>query len=173
MYASRLRAYKKIGYELCVNINGDKQSANAIYDIDTYSEVFWQDLAEAQSSVIISSPSLNNQKVNKLISNLTKNQENGVKVTIITWHPDSYKYGKDAVRLELLERLRKAGFDIRLVSDSCERFAVIDYEIVWYGSVNLLSKEDDSDNLMRVISKEISTELLEMIFADGSKLGEW
>ena len=173
MYASRLKAYKKIGYELCVNINGDKQTANAIYDIDTYSEVFWQDLAEAQSSVIISSPSLNNQKVNKLISNLTKNQENGVKVTIITWHPDSYKYGKDAVRLELLERLRKAGFDIRLVSDSCECFAVIDYEIVWYGSVNLLSKEDDSDNLMRVISKEISTELLEMTFADGSKLGEW
>ena len=39
---------------------------------------------------------------------------------------------------------------------------MIDNEIVWYGSVNLLSKEDVEDNLMRVCSKEIAAELLEM-----------
>ena len=50
--------------------------------------------------------------------------------------------------MELLERLRKAGFEIRLAEESCEHYAVIDDEIVWYGSVNLLSKEDIEDNLM-------------------------
>ncbi len=47
---------------------------------------------------------------------------------------------KDDVRMELMERLRKAGFEIRLVEETCEHYAVIDNEIVWYGSVNLLSK---------------------------------
>lgn len=173
MYAARLKAYKKIGYELCVNMDGEKQKANAIYDIENYAETYWKDLEEANSAVIVSSPRLNNQKVDRIINMLGKRRELGVKVTIVTWHPDAYKYGKDDVRMELMERLRKAGFEIRLVEESCEHYAVIDNEIVWYGSVNLLSKEDAEDNLMRVCSKDIAAELLEMTFGSEAELQEW
>ena len=173
MYAARLKAYKKIGYELCVSMDGEKQRANAIYDIDNYAETYWRDLEEARSGVIISSPRLNNQKVNRIITVLGKSQESGVKVTIVTWHPDAYKYGRDDARMELMERLRKAGFEIRMVEDSCEHYAVIDQEIVWYGSMNLLSKEDAEDNLMRVCSKEIAEELLEMTFGAEDKMQNW
>ena len=173
MYAARLKAYKKIGYELCVNMDGEKQKANAIYDIENYAETYWKDLEEANSAVVVSSPRLNNQKVDRIINMLGKRRELGVKVTIVTWHPDAYKYGKDDVRMELLERLRKAGFEIRLVEESCEHYAVIDNEIVWYGSVNLLSKEDAEDNLMRVCSKDIAAELLEMTFGSEAEMQEW
>ena len=173
MYAARLKAYKKIGYELCVNMDGEKQKANAIYDIENYAETYWKDLEEANSAVIVSSPRLNNQKVDRIINMLGKRRELGVKVTIVTWHPDAYKYGKDDVRMELMERLRKADFEIRLVEESCEHYAVIDNEIVWYGSVNLLSKEDAEDNLMRVCSKDIAAELLEMTFGSEAELQEW
>ena len=100
-------------------------------------------------------------------------QELGVKVTIVTWHPDAYKYGRDDVRMELMERLRKAGFEIRLVEESCEHYAVIDRNIVWYGSMNLLSKEDAEDNLMRVCSKDIAAELLEMTFGSETDVQKW
>ena len=173
MYAARLKAYKKIGYELCVNMDGEKQKANAIYDIENYAETYWKDLEEANSAVVVSSPRLNNQKVDRIIKMLEKRRELGVKVTIVTWHPDAYKYGKDDVRMELMERLRKAGFEIRLVEESCEHYAVIDNEIVWYGSVSLLSKEDAEDNLMRVCSKDIAAELLEMTFGSEAELQEW
>ena len=72
-----------------------------------------------------------------------------------------------------MERLRKAGFEIRLVEDSCEHYAVIDNEIVWYGSMNLLSKEDADDNLMRVCSKDIASELLELTFGTGAGMKKW
>ena len=173
MYSARMKAYKKIGYELCVNMDGEKQKANAIYDIENYAETYWKDLEEANSAVVVSSPRLNNQKVDRIIKILGKRLELGVKVTIVTWHPDAYKYGKDDVRMELMERLRKAGFEIRLVEESCEHYAVIDNEIVWYGSVNLLSKEDAEDNLMRVCSKDIAAELLEMTFGSEIELQEW
>ena len=173
MYAARLKAYKKIGYELCVNMDGEKQKANAIYDIGNYAETYWKDLEEANSAVVVSSPRLNNQKVDRIINMFGKRRELGIKVTIVTWHPDAYKYGKDDVRMELMERLRKAGFEIRLVEESCEHYAVIDNEIVWYGSVNLLSKEDAEDNLMRVCSKDIAAELLEMTFGSEAELQEW
>ena len=173
MYSARLKAYKKIGYELCVNMDGEKQKANAIYDIENYAETYWKDLEEANSAVVVSSPRLNNQKVDRIINMLGKRRELGVEVTIVTWHPDACKYGKDDVRMELMERLRKAGFEIRLVEETCEHYAVIDNEIVWYGSVNLLSKEDAEDNLMRVCSKDIAAELLEMTFGSEVELQEW
>lgn len=72
--------------------------------------------------------------------------------------------------MALLERLRKAGFEIRLVEESCERYTIIDREIVWYGSVNYLAKEDIDDNLMRVCSREIAAELLEMTFGSDIEL---
>lgn len=57
--------------------------------------------------------------------------------------------------------------------EACEHYAVIDHEIVWYGSVNLLSKEDAEDNLMRVCSKDIAAELLEMTFGTAEEMQEW
>lgn len=62
---------------------------------------------------------------------------------------------------------------IRLVEETCEYYAVIDHEIVWYGSMNLLSKEDAEDNLMRVCSKDIAAELLEMAFGSETEIQKW
>ena len=173
MYAKRLKAYKQIGYDICSGLQGEKQKANAIFDIDTYSEVYWKDLEESVSEVVISSPRLNNAKVSRLIDVLKNRQVAGLKATIVTWHPDHYLYGKTDVRMELMERLRQAGFTIELVENTCEHFAVIDNEIVWYGSVNLLSKEDADDNLMRIESKKIAAELLELTFGNNIKMERW
>ena len=37
-------------------------------------------------------------------------------------------------RNRAMERLRRAGFEIRLAEETCEHFAIIDREIVWYGT---------------------------------------
>ncbi len=41
-----------------------------------------------------------------------------------------------------------------------EHFAIIDNEIVWYGSINLLSRAKIDDNLMRVKSKRCSSGII-------------
>ncbi len=60
--------------------------------------------------------------------------------------------------------MRNAGFHMNLMEDYCERYCIIDRNIVWYGSTNLLEKEDAEDNLMRVCSESIAAELLELTF---------
>ena len=173
MYAKRMKAYKRIGYKLFSEETVEKQSVNAIFDSDSYSPVYEQDLNEAVSDIVISSPTLSKHKVTRMLRVLKERQEAGVKVTIVTWHPDSYKYGREEHRIELMEDLRNAGFNIELVEDDCEHYAVIDNEIVWYGSMNLLSKDDVDDNIMRVVSKEIASELLEMTFKKGNRLQQY
>lgn len=173
MYAKRLKAYKRIGYQLYTEETSDKQIANAIFDSDTYSPVYEEDLNNAVKDIVISSPTLGKYKVYRMISLLKRRQEAGVKITIVTWHPDAYMYGKDEHRIELMESLRNSGFHIELMNESCQHYAVIDSEIVWYGNMNLLSKDDIEDNIMRVVSKNIASELLEITFKKDSNLYEY
>lgn len=164
MYMKRLKAYRQIGYEICGNPYSVKQSTNAIFDGDNYREVYQGDLLEANKNIVISSPAITGLKVREIIDRLRRKQALGVEVTIITWEPDAYGYGDVSFWMGLHEEMRRAGFYIRKVEDSCEHFAVIDQEVVWYGNMNLLGKENAEDSMMRVKSKKIAAELLELTF---------
>lgn len=67
MYSKRLRTYKRLGYSLISNMILEKQSANAIYDSWNYSDVFEQDLVEAEKRIIISSPDIIQDKIDRMI----------------------------------------------------------------------------------------------------------
>ena len=164
MYAKRLRAYKQIGYEVCTGIRGEKQSANAIFDGDKYIETFHRDLLEADKNIVISSPIISGTKVYEVIRFLKDKQINGVEITIVTWNPDSYGLGDAGYWMQLHEDMHQAGFYMKIVEDSCEHFAIVDQEIVWYENINFLSKAKLEDSIMRVQSKDIANELMKLMF---------
>lgn len=168
----RLKAYKQIGYEIAGSLKADKQMANAIYDGDNYSENYYKDLLDANKNIIISSPAISGSKVYELINMLKEKQMSGVQVTIVTWAPDSYGFGDAAYWMQLHEDMRKAGFYMKTVEESCERFAVIDQEVVWYGNINLLAKDKVDDSIMRVKSNEIAGELMELTFGNNDREGK-
>ena len=164
MYHKRLKAYKQIGYDICTGNAVEKQNAGAIFDIDTYAEVYRKDLLESNEEIIIASPVISGPKIEELIQLLKPQQEKGVRIRIVTWKADSYGFGDSAYWMELHERMRSNGFEMNLVEDYCQHYCIVDREVVWYGSMNFLGKEDSEDNLMRVCSKDIAAELLELTF---------
>lgn len=121
-------------------------------------------MLEANKNIVISSPVISGHKVYGLINLLKEKQASGVEITIVTWEPDSYDYGDAGFWMQLHEDMRQAGFYIKTVEATCEHFAVIDQELVWYGNMNLLGKERVEDSMMRVESKEIAAELMILIF---------
>ena len=164
MYHKRLRTYKKIGYEICNNVIAQKQNANAIFDMDTYEKVFERDLLEANKEIIISSPGLNQIKVNAFVRLIKKKQEDGVKITVVTLNPEGYPEEKKEDTKNLVQILENYAVRVKIQDYMHEHFAIIDDQIVWYGSVNLLSRAKADDNLMRIESKDAAQELLEMTF---------
>ena len=56
--------------------------------------------------------------------------------------------------------MQLAGLRVVISENVQDRFAVIDKEIVWYGSLDFLGKEDAEDNLMRIESGEAAEEVL-------------
>jgi hypothetical protein len=73
----------------------------------------------------------------------------------------------------LKERCANAGINIE-IEDKRSDGKTLNIEFnVWYGSMNLLSKDDIEDNIMRVSSKAIAEELLEMTFRKDNDLNEY
>ena len=164
MYHKRLRTYKKIGYEICSNAITEKQNTNAIFGPDTYQNIYQRDLSEAIKEIVISSPGLNRAKVNAFVTMINRKQMDGVKVTVVTLNPEGYPEEKKENTKNLVRKLEDCAVKVRLQDHMHEHYAVIDSEIVWYGSMNLLSRVKTDDNLIRVKSRETAQELLELTF---------
>ena len=164
MYSKRLRTYKRLGYSVVSNMILEKQTANAIYDSGNYNDVFEQDLVEAEKRIIISSPYITQDKINRMIYITKQRIEAGCKITIITINPEETNYGSAAHYYEMIQQMENAGIQVIVNDEVDEHFAIIDDDLVWHGGMNLLGKEDVWDNLMRIKSGAVAEELLELSF---------
>lgn len=161
-YKSRLAAYRKLGYKILSEPSKQILQVNAIYDRRDYSQAFERDLAYANTEIVIASPGLRRNKVERLITLLKTRQEAGVSVTVITLDPESAGYD-DVIELHILiDELQRNGIVVRMTEEESEHYAVIDKKIVWHGGINLLGKADAWDNLIRVKNEQAAAELLEM-----------
>lgn len=166
MYHKRLRTYKKIGYELCMNLSAEKQQTNAIFDMESYWTAYEMDLKQADKEIVISSPGMNKAMVMKTLDQIKDRQLAGVNVNVITIPAEKYPEKRVEATKALIEELIKSGVHVTVKSGLHEHFAVIDQKIVWYGSLNLLSRGKENDSLMRVRSDDIAAELLEIGFTE-------
>lgn len=164
MYAKRLRTYKRIGFQLIANVIVSKQNANAIYDSGNYTDVFERDIIEVEKKIIVSSPELTQEKIERFIYLLKPRQEAGVDVTVITTEPENIAYGSADFCQGLVAQMKSAGINVILKDEVAEHFAIMDEELVWHGGMNLLGREDAWDNLMRIKSAQVAAELLEIAF---------
>lgn len=161
MYYKRLRAYKKIGYEICSEITDKQEITNSIFDSQSYFDVFEKDVISAAGSVVISSPSFSYKKVNWLCAESDDLLQRGVSIVVLTVTPEDYpEDGRDQHRIHI-QRMESSGIKVIKQNKYRERFAVIDRSLVWYGSMNLLSNEKDDDSLMRINNPAVAEELLE------------
>lgn len=161
MYHKRLRTYKRIGFEICSQVADRQVVENSIFDWQNYLDVFGCDLASAKSEVVISSPGLGTRKVWKFIREVTPLQERGVRIAVLTLSPSAFsddEAGKH--QEELTGALQSVGITVRCSEKCREHFAVVDNVIVWYGSMNLLSREKEEDSMMRLEDSSIAQELL-------------
>ena len=161
MYYKRLRAYKKIGYEICSEVTDKQEITDSIFDSQSYFDIFEKDVISAAGSVVISSPSFSYKKVNWLCSESDDLLQRGVSIVILTVTPEDYlEDGRDQ-HIAHIQQMESSGIKVMKLSRYRERFAVIDRSLVWYGSMTLLSNEKEDDSLMRISNPAVAEELLE------------
>ena len=138
------------------DIDGEEEEGKSRANIDS--------LAAGQTE--LNSRSQHVTSIRRMLKDLGERHDSGVKITLLTLPADGYPKERIEKTKELLAELTELGATVMEKPGIHEHFAVIDREIVWYGSVNLLSNAKEEDNLMRVKSKEIAQELLEIGVTD-------
>ena len=162
MYHRRLRTYMKIGFEVCAEVMDKQEVNNSIFDSIGYWAVFEKDIYSAAKSIVISSPFLSSRKVEWFVDQSEALQKRNVTVKVFSLSPEAYPEEGREHHAELLGRLASAGIYVKTQNHCHERYAVIDQSLVWYGSMNLLSRGREDDSLMRIVSPTIAAELLEL-----------
>ena len=166
MYHKRLNTYRQIGYMPCDSPVDTNEGKNSIFDYESYLEPYLNDLRSAKQEIYISSPSLSKDTVDQFIEAISDRLLHGVKVHVITYEAHNINYGDANYWLQLQRQLADQGIMLHFVNENCQRYCIIDKEIVWYGSINFLGKADIEDNLMRIESGSVASELLEMTVND-------
>ena len=167
MYYKRLRAYKKIGYEVCSEITDKQEITNSIFDSLSYFDIFEKDVNSAADSIVISSPSFSYKKVNWLCSESDHLLQRGVSIVVLTVALEDYPEDGREQHSAHIQRMESSGIKVTKLNKYRERFAVVDRSLVWYGSMALLSNEKDDDSLMRINNPAIAEELLEFAISES------
>lgn len=164
MFRKRLRAYKKIGYQISEDEGRKADVKQGIFDSTQVHEAFEKDILAANQEIVISSPGLNKQRLEWLIDLLPTLYRRNIRVTVLTLSADSYPEERKDTAQQLIQRLKQADVWVEANDQIHEHFAVIDKNIVWYGSGNLLSRLREEEDMLRLTNSGIARELLQSMF---------
>ena len=114
---------------------------------------------------MISSPYVSTPGSERLIQIFSAMKSKDASISLITYPASHYSDDiKDRIE-NIHNRLNMAGIKVSFVDYIPSRYAVIDKEILWYGSMNLVSniKEDDDENCQQKRGQSTDLMLLLML----------
>ena len=153
MYRKRLRGYASVGYGVPKPTDGNSVSKpELIYDGQTFSEPFHQDLLAAKHSIVISCQKIKFKYAPRLLYLLLDLMTNGIEVVV--WVKEQ-GYSEN--------ELRNNGIEVQCDETLSVQCAIIDKSTVWYGSINFFGYNTEENNVIRIADSFIANELLDII----------
>ena len=153
MYRKRLKGYASVGYGVTKPTEGNCVSKpELIYDGQTFSEPFRQDLLAAKHSIVISCQKIKFKYAPRLLYLLRDLMTNGIE--IVVWVKEQ-GYSEN--------ELRENSVEVQCDENLSVQCAIIDKSIVWYGSINFFGYNTEENNVLRIVDSSIANELLDII----------
>ena len=160
MYRKRLKGYAGIGYSVAADQQDAALSSDIIYDQITFQERFLHDVSEAKESVAIVSPYVTVKRVRWIEAALQQCNQKHVKATVITRMPNSLPKSSRKTAELAISMLRELQVEIVCREGFHQKYAIMDGNTVWYGSINLLSFSTSQESIMRLHSSSIARALI-------------
>lgn len=162
MYHKRVKGYAAIGYKSKA-IGEDAQKTSIIYDGKSFLSPFCVDLINATKNIVIVSPYMRKSRLAQMLKSLSKAAINGIAITVYTRPPTDFRETEQLAVTQNAEYLSESNIKVEYKSNIHQKFAIIDENIIWYGSVNFLSFGSSEESIMRIESYSIAGELLEIL----------
>lgn len=131
-----------------------------LLDQDTFYKVFIDDLKKANSHVIIESPFITTKRMVMLSPVLRALRKRGVQLVINTKPLDEHdaEYRQQAERAII--ELQQLGITVLFTGGHHRKLAIIDEDILYEGSLNILSQNASCEIMRRITSRDLAVQML-------------
>ena len=140
--------------------------SSRLYDNKDFYKAFKKDLLSARNSVLIESPFITTKRMNDLLLIICKLHKRGVKLVVNARCPDEHGYEYAAQAVNAVATLQDIGIKVLYTGKHHRKLAIIDNEILWEGSLNILSQNNSCEIMRRTESKLLSKQMLHFIGVD-------
>ena len=129
-----------------------------LYHEGSFYGAFRQDLEAARKYVVLYSPYIHANRLADVAPHLRAAVERGVRVTVVTRPADE----EEADGLSLQQELARVGIQVIPRRGLHEKIAVIDGQVAWFGSLNILSHSRSTEWMMRFADPVVVGRLAEV-----------
>ena len=135
------------------------RDSSKLYDQDTFYTAFKRDLKRCRRELIIESPFITARRMDALLPLFAKLRRHGVNIIINTRNPTEHDGDYYYQALDAITTMQSLGITILYTVGHHRKLAIIDKEMFYEGSLNILSYSDSCEITRRVVSSN-ETEIL-------------
>lgn len=134
-----------------------------LHDQTNFYPAFIRDLSSATREVIIESPFISHKRMNALYPSFRALAKRGVIILVNTRHPSEHEaeYGLQASND--ISRIQNIGVNVLFTGGHHRKLAIIDRQVLWEGSLNILSQSNSCEIMRRIESPALADQMLQYI----------
>ncbi|NTU46349.1 hypothetical protein HGA88_01865 [Candidatus Roizmanbacteria bacterium] len=135
-----------------------------LYNEQTFYKQFIDDLLHAKHEVIIESPFITSNRMETLSPIFETLLAKEIEITLVTKYPGEHdeEFFRDQATEEILSCV-EMGVNVQFVDGLHRKTAIIDREILYEGSLNILSQNNSREIMRRIDDKDEARKLLKFL----------
>lgn len=138
-------------------------ATSRLYSEQNFYPAFERDLLRCRDEAMVESPFITTRRIQVLLPMLRKMVSRGIRVTINTRHPaehEDYMRAESEAGIALLQNI---GVEVLFTGGHHRKLAIFDRQILWEGSLNILSQNDSCEVMRRISSRQITEQMVEFL----------
>lgn len=133
--------------------------SSQLYDNETFYRAFTNDLRCAKRTIYIESPFITTRRIDLLLPMIARLRLKGIRVTINTRCPDEHEGEHREQSHQAVQAMQSIGVTVLFTVKHHRKLAIIDNEILWEGSLNILSYYDSCEVMRRAHSQALVNQM--------------
>ena len=135
-----------------------------LFDEKSFYTSFLKDLRHCRKEVIIESPFITSKRVDYLYPVFERLINKGVKTYVITRDPNLHEEGFAEQSETEIRRFEELGIQVLTAQNYHHRkLAILDRQILWEGSLNILSQARSREIMRRIEGKDHAQEMFDFL----------
>lgn len=141
-------------------VNHSELVNSQLYDERTFYRAFERDLSLCKQEVVIESPFITSNRVASLLPIFKKIRSRNVRIAINTRHPSEHDSPYDTQAWAAIEQMQRIGVEVLFTGGHHRKLAIFDRQILWEGSLNILSQNDSCEIMRRIECETLAVQTI-------------